>query len=49
MKGNLNGVHSVPIFLWQGQKGSREVGGGQGEGMRQWAGGTGMVTGRAGF
>lgn len=26
MKGNLNGVHSVPVFLWEGQKGGREVG-----------------------
>ena len=23
VKGNLDGVHSVPIFLWQGQKGTR--------------------------
>lgn len=28
VKGNLDGVHSVPIFLWEGRKGSREVGGG---------------------
>lgn len=43
MKGNLNGVHSVPIFLWEGRKGSREVGGGWGRvwGSR-WAAGAGM-------
>lgn len=29
VKGNLDGVHSVPIFLWQGEKGSGEVSGGQ--------------------
>lgn len=38
MKGNLNGVYSVPIFLWEGQKGGREVG----RGGRAWAGGSGM-------
>lgn len=32
MKGNLDGVHSIPIFLWEGQKG----------GHWGWAGGTGM-------
>ena len=42
MKGNLDGVHSVPIFLWQGQKGGREVGRGE-PGGQEW------VTGRAGF
>lgn len=43
VKGNLDGVHGVPIFLWQRQKGDREVGGGQGEGTqgglvgKEWA------------
>lgn len=31
MEGDLDGVHSVPIFLWQGKKGDGEVGRGQGE------------------
>lgn len=38
MKGNLDGVHSIPIFLWEGQKGGWRVG----EGIRGRAGGTGM-------
>ena len=45
VKGNLDGVHSVPIFLRQGQKGSREVSGGQ----KRAGVGQEWVTGRAGF
>lgn len=32
MKGNLDGVYSIPIFLWAGQKGGWRVG----EGMGVW-------------
>lgn len=44
VKGNFNGVHGVPIFLWQGQKvAGRRVEAGGGLVAQKW------VTGRAGF
>lgn len=46
MKRNLDGVHSVPIFLWQGQKGGREVS----KGTKGAAGvGAGMADRQGGF
>lgn len=50
MKGNLDGVHSIPIFLWQGQRVAGRWGKGRGR-RREWGGLAAHkgVIGRAGF